>query len=81
MSALARAVGARLRELRVDAELSQAQVARLRQLGSHRPIICRVERGVHEVDLHTLQRYARALDLDVLTVLAPLDIEQLAGRP
>lgn len=79
MSALARAVGARLRELRVDAELSQAQVARL--TGSHRPIICRVERGVHEVDLHTLQRYARALDLDVLTVLAPLDIEQLAGRP
>jgi transcriptional regulator with XRE-family HTH domain len=77
--ALARAVGARLRELRKDAELSQAEVARL--IGSHRPIVCRIERGVHEVDLHTLQRYARALDLDVLTVLAPLDIERIAVLP
>jgi len=79
VSALSRAVGARLRELRQDAELSQAQVALL--TGSHRPIIGRIERGVHEVDLHTLQRYARALELDVLTVLAPLAIEQLAGLP
>jgi transcriptional regulator with XRE-family HTH domain len=78
-SAMARAVGARLRELRQDAELSQEQVAHL--AGSHRPIISRVERGLHEVDLRTLRRYACALDLDIATVLAPLEIERLVGQP
>jgi len=73
--ALATAIGARLRELRLDAELSQGQVARRSRI--HRPIVARMEAGRHTQQLHEIQRYARALDLDLLTVLAPIDIDAL----
>jgi transcriptional regulator with XRE-family HTH domain len=75
LTALSQAVGARLRELRRDAELTQEQIARA--IGSHRPIIGRIERGKHVLSVDVLQRYARALDLDVATVLAPVDIDGL----
>lgn len=68
---LASHVGARLRSLRLDAELSQAELAA--RAGTHRPIIGRLERGLHVPELDVLARMARALDVDVLTVLAPLD--------
>lgn len=68
---IAERVGVRLRELRRDAELSQAEIAR--RTGIHRPIVGRIERGVHVASLDTVRRYAAALDLDVATVLVCLD--------
>lgn len=64
-------IGAELRRLRLEAELTQEDVAQL--MGSHRPIVCRLERGVHTHTLDEVARYARALDLDAVTVLACLD--------
>lgn len=75
LTALSKAVGSRLRELRQDAELTQEQVARAMQ--SHRPIVARIERGKHVISLDVLQRYARALELDIGTVLAPVDVDGL----
>ena len=66
---LAERVGARIRELRLDAELKQRELADL--IGVPRPVMGRIERGVHQTDLHTVARIAHALDLDLLTVLAP----------
>jgi transcriptional regulator with XRE-family HTH domain len=43
------AIGARLRELRLAAGLSQQTVAE--RAGSHRPIIARMERGAHVPNL------------------------------
>lgn len=70
-STQARAVGARLRELRIDAEFSQRDIAA--RMGSHRPIVGRIERGVHALGMRTVARYAEALELDVETVLVCLD--------
>jgi transcriptional regulator with XRE-family HTH domain len=66
---LAERVGARIRELRLDAEMSQRQLAD--RVGLHRPVMGRIERGLHQTDLHTIARIAHALELDLLTVLAP----------
>lgn len=68
---IARVVGARLRELRIDAELTTEQVAQL--MGSHRPIVSRLENGKHDPDLNSISRYARALGLDLADVLVCLD--------
>lgn len=78
---LALHIGERLRALRLDAELSQRELAA--RAGTHRPIIGRLERGLHVPDLDVLAGVARALDVDVLTVLAPLDwaeIDRAAQR-
>lgn len=68
---LATIVGARIRELRVDAEMTQRELAR--RIRSHGPIVCRIERGLHVPDLNTVARIARALDLELATVLVCLD--------
>lgn len=68
---IAKTVGARIRELRLDAEMSQRELAR--RLGSHRPVIGRIENGKHLVDLRMVARIAAALELDVATVLVCLD--------
>lgn len=75
-SELARRVGARVRELRLDAEMTQEALAR--RCGSHRPIISRTERGVHELDLRFAARIARALGIDLPTLLVCLDPEWIA---
>jgi transcriptional regulator with XRE-family HTH domain len=77
LTPLSKAIGRRLRELRLDAEISQAELGR--RAGIHRPIVGRLERGLHVHDLDSLQRYARALDIDLLTVLAPVDIDGLVS--
>lgn len=74
---VARIVGARIRELRGDAEVSQAELAR--RIGTHRPIMSRIERGIHEPSLETCERVAAALDLDVATLLVCLDDEWRAA--
>jgi transcriptional regulator with XRE-family HTH domain len=69
--ALAARVGARLRELREDAELTQREIAD--RMRSHRPIISRLERGDHLQTVGEVARYAAALELDLATVLVCLD--------
>jgi transcriptional regulator with XRE-family HTH domain len=71
MPELAGLIGARLRELRLDAELSQRDVAKL--MSSNRNIVSRLERGVHTPSMASVQRYAEALELDLETVLAVVD--------
>jgi transcriptional regulator with XRE-family HTH domain len=68
---VATCIGRRIRELRRDAEMSVAELARRTDL--YGPIVCRIERGVHLIDLRTAARIAHALELDVATLLVCLD--------
>lgn len=60
-------LGARLRELRLAAGLTQAELAR--RTGIHRPNIARVEAGRHTPSLETLSRLASAIGVSTTTVL------------
>lgn len=61
-------LGARLRELRMAAGLTQAELAR--RTGIHRPNIARVEAGRHTPSLETLARLATAIGVPTTSVLA-----------
>lgn len=61
-------LGARLRELRLAAGLTQAELAR--RTGIHRPNIARVEAGRHTPSLETLARLATAIGVPTTVVLA-----------
>jgi len=60
-------LGARLRELRLAAGLTQAELAR--RTGIHRPNIARVEAGRHTPSLETLARIANAIGVPTTHVL------------
>ena len=60
-------LGARLRELRLAAGLTQAELAR--RTGIHRPNIARVEAGRHTPSLETLARLASAIGVPTTVVL------------
>jgi DNA-binding XRE family transcriptional regulator len=60
-------LGARLRELRLAAGLTQAELAR--RTGIHRPNIARVEAGRHTPSLETLARLASAIGVPTTLVL------------
>ena len=60
-------LGARLRKLRLDAGLTQAELAR--RTGIHRPNIARVEAGRHTPSLETLARIANAIGVSTTHVL------------
>lgn len=60
-------LGARLRQLRLDAGLTQAELAR--RTGIHRPNIARVEAGRHTPSLETLARIANAIGVSTTHVL------------
>ena len=60
-------LGARLRELRLAAGLTQAELAR--RTGIHRPNIARVEAGRHTPSLETLARIASAIGVSTTHVL------------
>ena len=60
-------LGARLRELRLAAGLTQAELAR--RTGIHRPNIARVEAGRHAPSLETLSRIASAIGVSTTQVL------------
>jgi DNA-binding XRE family transcriptional regulator len=60
-------LGARLRELRLEAGLTQAELAR--RTGIHRPNIARVEAGRHTPSLETLARLATAIGVPTTRVL------------
>jgi len=70
-------VGARIRELRLDAEMTQRQLAD--RIGVHRPVMGRIERGIHQTDLHTIALIADVLGLEVATVLVCLDPDWIAA--
>ncbi len=61
-------LGARLRELRLEAGLTQAELAR--RTGIHRPNIARVEAGRHTPSLETLSRLATAIGVPTTRVLS-----------
>ena len=61
-------LGARLRELRLAAGLTQAELAR--RTGIHRPNIARVEAGRHTPSLETLARLASAIGVPTTVVLS-----------
>ena len=64
-------LGARIRELRLAAGLTQAELAR--RTGIHRPNIARVEAGRHTPSLETLSRIAVAIGIPTSRVFtAPL---------
>lgn len=66
-----KAIGARLRELRKDAELSQRQLAL--RVGNNRVHVARAERGVLVATVETVQRYARALEVEPGVIWVALD--------
>jgi DNA-binding XRE family transcriptional regulator len=61
-------LGARLKELRLAAGLTQAELAR--RTGIHRPNIARVEAGRHTPSLETLSRIAGAIGVPTTHVLS-----------
>lgn len=61
-------LGARIRELRLAAGLTQAELAR--RTGIHRPNIARVEAGRHTPSLETLARLAAAIGVPTTSVLS-----------
>lgn len=71
-------VGAKLRLLRARAGLTLAEIAR--RMGSHRPIVGRLESGLHDPALETIGRYCAALGVDPRVVLAEVDLA-LGFRP
>jgi len=60
-------LGQRIRELRLAAGLTQAELAR--RTGIHRPNIARVEAGRHTPSLETLARLATAIGVPTTAVL------------
>ncbi|MCZ7679569.1 MAG: helix-turn-helix domain-containing protein [Sandaracinaceae bacterium] len=60
-------LGKRIRELRLAAGLTQAELAR--RTGIHRPNIARVEAGRHTPSLETLARLAQAIGVPTTRVL------------
>ena len=72
------AIGNRIRELRQLRGWSQRELAE--KLGSHRPIVCRVENGrVGCQSIDTILRYARAFDVTPELITEVLDEPQLLG--
>lgn len=65
------AVGRRLRELRQRAGMSLAEVAR--GMGSHRPIVGRLESGRHVPEIATLRRFCSVVGAPLCEVTQVVD--------
>lgn len=78
---VAKAIGAEIRRCRNEAGISQEALAR--RLGTHRPIVARVERGVHVPEIDLVCRYAHALGVhpiwDIISVIDDLAEEHVRG--
>ena len=70
-AAASRRLGCRLRELRIQRGLSVRNLAA--KIGSHYPIVYRLEAGDKTPALETLIIYAQALDVSLLDILNCLD--------
>jgi DNA-binding XRE family transcriptional regulator len=75
---IALAAGAQLRRMRVAAGLSQRQVAVF--IGTHRPIIYRLERGAHMPTFETCQLYAAVTGGRLADVFTAVDQALGLGR-
>jgi transcriptional regulator with XRE-family HTH domain len=67
-----RAMGKRIRLVRVDRELSQEQLARA--AGMSRNFVSSVERGAHGVDVVRLACLARALGIEIAALLPEVNL-------
>lgn len=70
-AAASRRIGCRLRELRLQRGLSVADM--VAKVGTHYPIVYRIENGDRTPSLETLIIYAQALDVSLLDILSCLD--------
>lgn len=80
-NAIRKAVGAEFRAMRERAGLTQGEVAR--RMCSHRPIVCRIERGTHTVSINTAIAYVSACDGEVARIGIVIDrvIASVQTRP
>lgn len=62
LSAATRTIGERVREFRNDAGLSQEQLAEL--AGVHWTFVSQVERGLRNINLHNLLKFAHGLGVN-----------------
>ncbi len=76
---MARAIGARMRTMRDEAGLTVVEVAR--RLGSHGPIISRMEMGHHLQDLQGVLAFARVVRCSPIDILGVLDGVQIMFEP
>ena len=60
LTAAVQDVGRKLREIRMQRGLSQAEIANI--IGVRQPIISRIEKGTHIPTWRNLERISRALD-------------------
>lgn len=58
-----KSVGERIRELRIGLEMSQATLAK--KIGSHQSEVSEWEQGLHEPQLVTLLKIAKALGVEI----------------
>ncbi len=68
----------RIAQLRRMHGLTQAQLAN--RSGIQRPIISRIERGIHEPTFTTLIRLASALGCELYEILCVLDLHSVPRR-
>ena len=65
-------VARRVRELRTERGLTQEALAQ--RAGMHRPVIGRVERAKHALQVETLQRIANALEVSMKVFFVEVDV-------
>ena len=66
-------LGTRIRFMRQKSGMTQGDFAR--KLGTHRPIVCRIEAGKHEPSILTIVEYAAALGVQPSDIFSALDEE------
>lgn len=76
---IALAIGARMRELRKEAGLTLEEVAR--RMETHRPIVGRLERGIHDQGIGSIVLYARAIGKPPTSITSVLDRTGPEGAP
>lgn len=68
---LAKAIGARILELRLQCGLTQLELAE--RIGSQRPVVTRMERGLHVPAVQTLARVAQAFGIGLAELFQGVD--------
>ncbi len=64
-------IGCRIKRQRVLRRLTQAELAK--RVGTHRPLVARVERGLSCPTLQTLLEYADALEMPISELMQCVD--------
>lgn len=68
---LAEAIGGYIKDLRQKAKMTQSELAA--RVGTHRPLVARIEAGQHVPTIETIVLYARALGVEPSRILALAD--------